>query len=92
MFCLRRYGHPSLTSSPLLSSPISYKSTKLTHLLLQLAPSPLHPYQRLPNLHRPLLHLHLLPQPTVRVLFNPAPHPLRLLLPLVRPLFLRLQQ
>ena len=57
----------------------------------QLAPPPLHTNKCLPDLHLPLLRLHLLPKPTMRLLLIPPPHPLRLLLPLVRSLLLRLQ-
>lgn len=58
----------------------------------QLAPAPLHPHQRLASLHLPLLRLHLLPQPALRLLLHPAAHPLPDLVQLVRPLLLRLSQ
>lgn len=58
----------------------------------QLAAAALHPDERLADIHLPLLRLHLLPEPAVRVLLLSAPDPLRLVVSLVGPLLLRLQQ
>jgi len=57
-----------------------YRLWKLTEF--QLAPSPLYPYQCLPDFHLPLLHIDLLPEPPLRLLFLPSAHPIRFIVSL----------
>lgn len=56
----------------------------------QLAAPPVHPNERVTDLHIPLLRLHILPQQALRLLLVPALDPLRLLMQLGGPMLLRL--
>lgn len=56
---------------------------------MQLDSAPLHPRKCLAGLHLPILRVHVFPKPAMRLLLDPAAHPVRDLVLLVRPLFLR---
>ncbi|KZL83164.1 hypothetical protein CI238_04503, partial [Colletotrichum incanum] len=94
-----RRGKPAIVDPSGIPRPPRSRHEEIAHpsrrhhvLSSKLAPPPLHPDQRLARLHLPLLHLHILPQPALRLLQLPPAYPLPDLLQLVRPLLLRLQQ
>lgn len=89
---VRRLATPPSQAIGSLNSCCMYTDARPRLARTQLAPAPLHPHQRLAGLHLPLLRLHLLPQPALRLLLHPAAHPLPDLVQLVRPLLLRLSQ